>query len=573
MGSVVASALDTLPAAPSDFSHYADQARVRSHMMADYTALLKLGMAVEGRFPQPCAFRYRDDQHAQAICVQPDVATAWQSLTLLGRWELEGISPPTSWLDLSKESLHMARKGILPCVDAKFKAVNKNCRFQRGTSLFLHLYKDLQKASLALSVETRRVHPILVVDVTCWSGDSLEALLQTVVDAKQQGSSEPASPGLYGLFFDKKDVHYQVTRLRRDIFIKSHFVRQALPLHGEQADPSEELIALRKKVAGDALSLRVLGVSERDGTPSLIIPTPLSLPFAVSASLKRRLDTLREGYSKKPRRADADILMVPSSLTIEELRSDYVVLEERSHVISGTSVSVFQTCVKHGESAGALVSEEDGADINDVRPGGRAQDHGPYYFYVANTSDNKITLPAHGVVTRGPAGTFYNCLLAEHEELLGTLPSGTVRWAWSLTSKSLFRFGGQGVGPFATMYDAFRATTGQSDMRLYAHSVCDVAVRGSVARRVPRVHPVKGASICMVLQPAASSVFRAEEFGHLFLSEHVVEEGGLVRLAWPVGANEPGQVAPTTGEPTEWVLAKKTCIDPGQAILITSARN
>ena len=122
------------------------------------------------------------------------------------------------------------------------------------------------------------------------------------------------------------------------------------------------------------------------------------------------------------------------------------------------------------------------------------------------------------------------------------------------------------------MYDHFRDATGQNDLRVYAHNVCDIAVRGRVAKRVPRVHPVKSASIIMVLQPAECVAFRAEQFGHLLLNEHVVQDSGLVQLAWLVAVHEPGAVAPTT-QLTEWVLARKTCINPGEAILITSCRS
>ena len=198
VGSAVASPGAALPAAPSDFCHYADQARTRSHMMCDYTALLKMGMAVEGRFCQPCAFRYQDDSHIQAIGIQPEVATAWQSLTLLQRWELSGISPPSSWLDMSKEGLQMARRGTLPWASKKFMLSNKNCRFMRGKGLFRHLYKDLQSASRALSMETRKAHPILLVDPTCWGGESMEELLQIAVDANQLGQRESAGGSVGG---------------------------------------------------------------------------------------------------------------------------------------------------------------------------------------------------------------------------------------------------------------------------------------------------------------------------------------------------------------------------------------
>ena len=123
------------------------------------------------------------------------------------------------------------------------------------------------------------------------------------------------------------------------------------------------------------------------------------------------------------------------------------------------------------------------------------------------------------------------------------------------------------------MYDHFRDATGQNDLRVYAHNVCDVPLRGSVAKRAPRIHPMRSASIVMVLQPAECVAFRAEQFGHLLLNEHVVQDSGLVQLAWPVAVHEPGEIAPITEEMVEWVLARKTSIDPGEAVLITTCRS
>ena len=122
------------------------------------------------------------------------------------------------------------------------------------------------------------------------------------------------------------------------------------------------------------------------------------------------------------------------------------------------------------------------------------------------------------------------------------------------------------------MYEHFRDSTGQRDLRVYAHNVCDIPARGRITMRASRIHPVKGASIWMVMQPAECVAFRAEQFGHLLLNEHVVQDGGLVQLAWPVAFHEPSTVAPTK-QAAEWVLVRKTCIDPGEAILITSCRS
>ena len=193
----------------------------------------------------------------------------------------------------------------------------------------------------------------------------------------------------------------------------------------------------------------MLRVGEQAGEPELCIPAPLSLPFTVLPSLKRRLDDLRDLYSNKRRRVEADELMVPSSLSIEELRSKYIVHEEVEHVVSGSSVRVFQISTPDdARPAGRL----EGPD--DARPAGRWEGRGIYYMYLANTTADNIALPMHARVTRGTVGSFYNSLHPEDEEKLDALPSTLVRWAWRLTWRSLFQFGDQ-VGRF--QYGCYRA--------------------------------------------------------------------------------------------------------------------
>ena len=81
-GSAIADPMADLPAAPSDFFLYECQAASRAHMMTDYLSLLRLGQCVEGRFAQPCSFRYTSREHVQAIAVQPTSNAAWQRSVL-----------------------------------------------------------------------------------------------------------------------------------------------------------------------------------------------------------------------------------------------------------------------------------------------------------------------------------------------------------------------------------------------------------------------------------------------------------------------------------------------------------
>ena len=166
---------EELPAAPSDFHEYRDMAQLRSLLVKDFARLLKLGDSWDGRFPQPVNFRFKGQPNVQAVCVQPAAKMVWQAMKLIADWELSDIEPTDQYVELGAGSAGAARKGEIHF--KKLRALsNKNCRFQRGTNFFLHLFKDLAAASNKLAAEDGRRHPILFVDGSCWGGDSMEAL-------------------------------------------------------------------------------------------------------------------------------------------------------------------------------------------------------------------------------------------------------------------------------------------------------------------------------------------------------------------------------------------------------------
>ena len=274
-GSQASSMLGSLPPAPSNFQHLADQAQRKAFMVNDLQSILKLGSNIEGRFGQPVQFWYKskedgDVAHVQCVGVQPSSSGPWQGMRLFQQSRLEGIEPPSSWVDLGPSSARDARCGRIQRVAVKSKLINKNCRFARGADLCSSFLDDVRRASQALTKETGRMHPICFVDLTSWIGDTVEACLDKICGLAGDANAEPNAdaepnpdgsavgvgssadrsvlcpsaarsavlgasadrsgkkvgeerPPIYATFFDKKDPHYQISKARRDMRIQRAF--------------------------------------------------------------------------------------------------------------------------------------------------------------------------------------------------------------------------------------------------------------------------------------------------------------------------------------------------------------
>lgn len=164
-----------LPAAPSDYHEYQDQAQMSALLVKDFARLLKVGDSFEDRFPQPVTFRFKGQPNVQAVCIQPATKMVWQAMGLIRDWELSDITPVDTYVELGAGSATAARKGEIH-LKCKRALVNKNCRFQRGVDFFTQLFRDLAVASSKLSAEDGRRHPILFGDISSWGGDSMQAL-------------------------------------------------------------------------------------------------------------------------------------------------------------------------------------------------------------------------------------------------------------------------------------------------------------------------------------------------------------------------------------------------------------
>ena len=163
-----------LPPAPSLFSSYADERKVTSLLVADFSKMLKMAQALEGFFPQPVTFRYLSGKKGRALAIQPAQRAAWQGMRLLADWELNDIRDNDEFVDLGAGSSGKARQGVID-FKGKRSLCNKNSRFQRGVPLFRTLFADILQAARQLSREDGRRHPVLFVDMTCWAADSAAA--------------------------------------------------------------------------------------------------------------------------------------------------------------------------------------------------------------------------------------------------------------------------------------------------------------------------------------------------------------------------------------------------------------
>ena len=52
---------------------------------------------------------------------------------------------------------------------------NQNSRNQRGEDLFATIFADLKLAADSLTREDKKPHPIVLVDLASWTGDSVAA--------------------------------------------------------------------------------------------------------------------------------------------------------------------------------------------------------------------------------------------------------------------------------------------------------------------------------------------------------------------------------------------------------------
>ena len=123
---------------------------------------------------------------------------------------------------------------------------------------------------------------------------------------------------------------------------------------------------------------------------------------------------------------------------------------------------------------------------------------------------------------------------------------------------------------FNDMYQAARSAAGVAIVKLYAHNVADSSVRASVCQRRVQPHPRKVVQMGVTLTAVAESPNR---LGESFRSADVLPDvKAFARPAWRVKLSSPAEVQPTPDDqPLSWHIARKTILEPGHCVRVTTS--
>lgn len=236
---------------------------------------------------------------------------------------------------------------------------------------------------------------------------------------------------IFGLFTDKKDVHYQVTKARRDLGVKAGIVEGFLVPVDCQISPSAELLALREKVANcDSANvpLRACVMVKHVGEHYLQVPSPSSLPFEVPSDLHLRLREVIVEYGSPlgPKCKASSLLASPFPLAVAPF--GYQKVDSEAVTIAGKAMQIWKLR-RHGQStqdaseSSAEVRRESSAEVR-RQPGEIPEE----IFVLHNASSFRVSLPVRSRVCGLSAGRYFD----QRREEEPAMAAGTILWPWSL---------------------------------------------------------------------------------------------------------------------------------------------
>ena len=244
---------------------------------------------------------------------------------------------------------------------------------------------------------------------------------------------------LFGLFYDRKDVHYQVSKARRDQFIRSEIVNGNFEEPGSATAPSAELQELRSKAGNGQpmITLQVCAVDRSGGQNKLVVPDPSSLPFHVPDSLKRRLEDAAKNIGvtlSKRRRHDSG----PTECSFQNLcrTMECVRGRDRQLLVPIQGLKLVRMRMKRLAAADGVAGADSavaaGADSADAAGTGSAVTTGAAEdaFYLHNTTDDRIIVPAFHLLFTSTRGKFTN--MTQLDDNNSALQDGMVAWPWRL---------------------------------------------------------------------------------------------------------------------------------------------
>lgn len=328
---------------------------------------------------------------------------------------------------------------------------------------------------------------------------------------------DKAGNPIIGYFFDKKEAHYVVTRVRRNQRVQEVYSDGTLkcagftPLEVDESLKKARAAAEAAKNAG--LQLSVLRAVQRGDVPHLIIPSEGSLSFAVDESLKRELEQAARDFppppaAKKPRVGEmATQPSVAKNLTFDQVKEKYTILKYEKITLGSPAVELRVLRLEHKVS-------------------------GLVYHFFHNVENHAKTVKANAWAFSASAGKFVNVLSDA-----GNIRDGAIQWKWDCGIKSVFchSFGGadDSICAFSEMFTAARKDAGGKNMTLYGHNLVDSAARTGMSRTVTP-HRRRTADIVFQTVATSESAWKVETMGDHFQAHEVDDVDPLLQHAWRV---------------------------------------
>ena len=133
------------------------------------------------------------------------------------------------------------------------------------------------------------------------SGGALERIDASGI-AQANASEDRHSEPLFGLFYDRKDVHYQVCKTVRDQALRRAVLHDRVRALGDGVEPSAELLEPRLMVSQSQApgGMEVCLVDRSGDVEKLVVPDASMLPFTEPDRLKRRIEEVSSSVGSLP---------------------------------------------------------------------------------------------------------------------------------------------------------------------------------------------------------------------------------------------------------------------------------
>lgn len=290
------------------------------------------------------------------------------------------------------------------------------------------------------------------------------------------------STKIFGLFHDAKDMHYVISRARRDNLSRRLYESGALLCPGftPMALP-EDLRQLRAECGRgpqhpEYTHMTVVTV---DNKQYPVIAEEASIRVAFTEEGRKRLRELRDAAPAPPAAKRARVLAASANIQrfpkLEDLLSQFNLRNRQSVTIDGKAVNMLRAESKTSE------------DI--------------VLHYLHNTGDGRVVLRKHAQVATSSKMEVYDRLLPDGAEALSKHPELIAYpYKWSTDTLFVYRFGAaeEVISDFGRMISAAK-TSHSGDVKTYGHNLSDMAASSASAERIVVPHASRRSDL--LIQP------------------------------------------------------------------------